>query len=239
MSMLTAIREIRVKQPRIGCRKLYRLLCLQGLMPYGRDKFFDYMREKGLLVQLKAKPPITTYARPTRHPNLVGKNKPAKPGRVVVSDITYIRVMDGFVYLALVTDLCSRRILGYHVSESLESGLCVRALRKALAALGPLAECMVHHSDRGAQYTSRVYQGLLRGARVYCSMTERMHCAENAVAERINGILKHELMLKATFAHIEHARQAIAEAIRTYNNLRPHLELGYATPNQYYRSMLN
>jgi transposase InsO family protein len=236
---VSRILELRRDQPAIGGRKLYSVLTAERLIAFGRDAFFAFLRKRQLLVRRKASAPITTYAGEMKHPNLVGKRKPSRPGQVVVSDITYIRTIRGFIYLALVTDLCRRRIIGYHVSESLKSNLCVRAMQKALAVLGPLKECLIHHSDRGVQYSSKVYQDLLRQNHVYCSMTERMHCAENAVAERINGILKHELMLKATFKHTDDARDAIAQAIRTYNRRRPHLALGYATPDQYYRIMLN
>lgn len=236
-AVLAAVRAERHKQPKIGVRKLYEKL--GAGIPFGRDALFTLLRRNGLLVRRRPKPPITTYTGEARHPNLVGKDKPDRVGEVVVSDITYLKTQSGPVYLALVTDLCSRRILGYNVSKSLRSELCLGAMRRAVRVLGDLKECMIHHSDRGVQYTCHDYLALLRHNHVYSSLTERMHCAENAVAERLNGILKHELGLKACFKHLQHARQCVVEAIMLYNNERPHTALGYATPNQYYRAHIN
>lgn len=232
--VLSAVRAERRIQPKIGVRKLYYLL--KKLIPFGRDAFFRLLRRHGLLVRRKAKPPVTTVATTPPTKNLVGKTKPKRAGAVLVSDITYLRLSRGHCYLALVTDLCSRRIVGFEVSSRCTAAMCIKALRKALGVLGGRARGTIHHSDRGKQYTGKDYTDVLKHHGVRISTTQKQHCAENAVAERVNGILKHELMLKVTFNSVEQTRRAVVEAISIYNRKRPHTALGYATPEVYFNN---
>ena len=156
--------------------------------------------------------------------------KVSKPDQVWASDITYIRTIKGFCYLALITDMYSRKIVGHDLSDSLELTGCVRALQKALKQSGKRTP-QIHHSDRGIQYCSKVYTNILIKKNIKISMTEENHCYENALAERVNGILKDEFYLDQTFDSLQHAKKATKNAIDLYNEIRLHLSLDYHTPN--------
>lgn len=158
------------------------------------------------------------------------------PNQVWVSDITYIRTINGFCYLALITDMYSRKIVGYDLSDSLELAGCLRALQKALASTRRPAG-LVHHSDRGIQYCSNQYVDKLKKHGIKISMTEENHCYENAIAERVNGILKDEFYLDQTFFSTRNAEQAAKNAIDIYNNKRLHVSLGYKTPNMVFKKV--
>jgi transposase InsO family protein len=158
------------------------------------------------------------------------------PNQVWVSDITYIRTVKGFCYLALITDLYSRKIVGHDLSDSLELSGCQRALQRALIKAKPKAG-LIHHSDRGIQYCSNQYTNELLKRKIKISMTEEKHCYENAVAERVNGILKDEFYLDQCFFNTKHAKLAAKSAIKLYNNKRLHLSLGYKTPNMVFESV--
>jgi len=172
------------------------------------------------------------------HPRIGGRKlykmlkpelEPTSPNQIWVSDITYVRLESSFVYLSLITDLHSRKIVGHYCSDSLESLGCVEALDRALADL-PADRYPIHHSDRGCQYCCHEYIDRLIARGLPVSMTEDNHCYENATAERVNGILKQEYGLHMTFRNIEQARRAIAQAVCMYNNRRPHMSLQYRTP---------
>lgn len=156
-----------------------------------------------------------------------------RPNQVWVSDITYIRTVKGFCYLALITDLYSRKIIGYDLSDSLELSGCVRALKKALYHAKNV-NGLIHHSDRGIQYCSNQYTQILKRKNIGISMTEDNHCYENAIAERVNGILKDEFYLDQTFDNVAHAKRATKSAINLYNQIRLHVSLDYKTPNMVY-----
>lgn len=157
-----------------------------------------------------------------------------RPNQVWVSDITYIRTVKGFCYLALITDMYSRKIIGYDISNSLELKGCERALNKALYIAKDTTE-LIHHSDRGIQYCSNVYTQILKRNNIKISMTEENHCYENAVAERVNGILKDEFYLDQTFDSLQHAKKATKNAINLYNEIRLHLSLDFKTPDMVYK----
>ena len=221
--------------PREGGRKLYRSIhedLMSTGIKIGRDKFFDLLRKNKLLVR-----PKKLYVRTTNsmhrfrmYPNLIKDMKITKPNQVWVSDITYIKLVKGHCYLALITDAYSRKIVGYDLSDSLELAGCLRALKQALRLL-PADHKVIHHSDRGVQYCSYAYVKLLKknGARI--SMTEENHCYENAIAERVNGILKDEFYLDECFENTRNAKKVSKSAIDLYNNERLHLSLNYKTPN--------
>ena len=160
--------------------------------------------------------------------------KITRPNQVWASDITYIRLTHGHCYLALITDVFSRKIVGYDISDSLELAGCIRALKSALAHARP-APGLIHHSDRGLQYCSNQYVEILQKNQIQISMTEENHCYENAMAERVNGILKDEFYLDQSFSSLHLAAKASHNAIRIYNTKRLHLSLGYKTPEQVFK----
>ena len=168
-----------------------------------------------------------------KYHNIIKDFKASRPNQIWVSDITYIRTIKGFCYLALITDAYSRKIVGYDLSNSLELSGCVRALNKALYK-AKNTQGLIHHSDRGIQYCSNVYTKILKKHNIAISMTEDNHCYENAMAERINGILKDEFYLDQTFTDVDHAKRATKNAINLYNEVRLHLSLDYKTPNMVY-----
>ena len=168
-----------------------------------------------------------------KYKNTIKDVKVSKVNQVWVSDITYIRTQKGFCYLALITDVFSRKIVGYDISNSLELSGCVRALKKALYKTKN-TEGIIHHSDRGIQYCSNQYTQILKRKGIQISMTEENHWYENAIAERVNGILKDEFYLDQTFDNLKYAKKATKSAINLYNQIRLHVSLNYKTPHMVY-----
>lgn len=234
------VKNQRKQQPRAGTRKLHKYLETdfqkQGLK-IGRDRLFDILRDNKMLVARKKAYTKTTnsFHRFYKYKNLIKDLEINRPNQVWVADITYLRTQTGFCYLALVTDLFSRKVLGYHVSNTLELAGCLRAFKTALWQSQPVSN-VIHHSDRGFQYCSNQYVNELEKRGFRMSMTEENHCYENAVAERVNGILKDEFYLDQIFFNITHARQAVKNAIQIYNNKRIHLSLQMKTPNWVYQN---
>ena len=222
-------------QPRIGVRKLRHLFketLAEAGVKMGRDRMFEVLRERGLLVHPKA----AEFPRTTRsgHSLPVFGNKlkgmeVTGPNQVWVGDLTYIRTEEGFLYLALLTDKGSRKIVGHHCGDTLEVEGTLAALERALGEL-PAGAKPLHHSDRGSQYCCHAYVERLRERGLEISMTEEDHCAENALAERMNGILKGEYGLGRRFKSKAAARRAVEEAVRLYNTRRPHTALRYRVP---------
>jgi len=239
--VIELVKDERKDQPRVGTRKLHEalhaLFILEGLK-VGRDKLFDILREHEMLIRRKRASCKTTYSyhRFYTYKNLIKDMRVTRPNQVWVSDITYIRTVSGFCYLALITDMYSRKIVGYDMSDSLELAGCLRALKKALKAARP-ATRLVHHSDRGFQYCSNQYVDELKKHGILISMTEENHCYENAIAERVNGILKDEFYLDQCFYTTGHACNAAKNAIEIYNSKRLHLSLGYKTPNMVFENV--
>lgn len=235
--MVELVQQIRMRMPRLGTRKLYHLLQEPlELLQVGRDKLFAILREKGLLVQ-----PIKSYHKTTdskhwmkKHKNLVEGLRIERPEQVWVSDITYIPTRKGHSYLSLVTDAYSKKIMGYHLAEDLRAEGPVEALRMAIGK-NKYGYALIHHSDRGLQYCSQEYQQVLAKAQIQPSMTEKYDPYQNAVAERVNGILKGEFALERGFAHHLEAVKVIAESIGIYNKYRPHLSCHFLTPEQMHR----
>lgn len=234
--ILDAVRRVRLSQPRVGGRKLQCHLQAEGI-EVGRDTLFDVLRAHGQLVSPKKKATRTTYydeSLPVFR-NRLYEFTPTRPHEVWVSDVTFIRVDDdAFVYLSLITDLVSRCIVGWHVSATNTAADCLQALLMALAQLPP-GHRPIHHSDRGCQYCSHEYVAALHYHGLKISMTEQNHCYENCHAERVNGILKNEFHLDATFRSLAQARTAISQAIATYNHRRLHTSLGLHTPSHVHR----
>jgi putative transposase len=239
--VLDLVKLERIDLPRGGTRKIYKAIkpSLDDLkIKMGRDSLFDILREHKMLVYKKKASCRTTnsYHHFHKYNNLVKDIKVTKPNQVWVSDITYIRTVKGFCYLALITDLYSRKIVGYDISDTLELTGCLRALQKALWQARP-AGGLVHHSDRGVQYCSHQYVNELKKRKIKISMTEENHCYENAVAERVNGILKDEFYLDQCFFNNDHACKAAKSAIEIYNSKRLHLSLGYKTPDSVFENV--
>ena len=228
------VKRERRLQPRLGGRKLLYLLgpdLQEAGVEIGRDRFFEVLAEHDLLVVRKPRRVYTTNSRhslPVFH-NLLQDKEFTSPNQVWVSDLTYIRTDEGFLYAALITDKVSRKIVGAHIGDSLEAEGCLRALDMALADL-PEGHHPIHHSDRGCQYCCHAYVDRLRERGLGISMTEVMHCYENALAERVNGILKQEYALDQKFRSKAQARKAFEQAVWLYNHRRPHLMLEYRFP---------
>lgn len=202
----------------------------------GRDTLFSLLRQHNMLTLRKKYSTRTTNSmhRFFKYKNIIKDVEVTRPNQVWVSDITYIRTVKGFCYLALITDMHSRKIVGYDLSDSLELKGCVRALNKALYQAKNINQ-LIHHSDRGIQYCSNAYTEILKRNKIGISMTEENHCYENAMAERVNGILKDEFYLDQTFTDVAHAKRATKNAINLYNEIRLHLSLNFKTPNMVYQ----
>lgn len=237
--LVELIRRERRQQPRLGVRKLYKVLSPELLelgIKVGRDRLFRLLRKRALLVPPLPRAPRTTQSRHCLpvFTNLIAGREPTSPNQVWVSDITYVRTETGFVYLALIMDRYSRKIVGYHCGDTLEAIGCVRALDSALSELPE--DCRpIHHSDRGSQYCCHAYVERLSSRGLSVSMTERNHCYENAHAERVHGILKQEYGLGMTFKNPEHARHAVDQAVWLYNHRRPHSSLKLQIPAEVHR----
>jgi putative transposase len=232
VALVSAERKL---QPRLGTRKVRVLIQAQLLaagVKLGRDRLFEVLRAVGLLIEpLASEYPRTTdsYHCLPVFTNQVKDRTLSKPNEVWVSDLTYLRTEEGFLYLALVTDKYSRKIVGYHCGDTLEAVGCIGALEMALAAL-PAGVRPTHHSDRGSQYCCHEYVNALVARGLGISMTEQDHCAENALAERMNGILKCEYGLGRRMKAKEQARRAVDQAVSLYNTRRPHTALQYRFP---------
>lgn len=236
------VQHVRLRQAKIGTRKLHYLLHRQpnDSLRVGRDRLFKILAEYRLLVQSKRAYHKTTqsFHRFYRHPNLLKSGADqitaTSPEHVWVADITYLPARNGPLYLSLVTDAYSRKIVGHHVHEGLHAESVAVAFRRALKGRQG-SQALIHHSDRGIQYCSALYQTLHKQHGVQCSMTDGYDCYQNALAERVNGILKNELLLRSP-DDLEQARSMVNEAVRIYNTERPHLALKYKTPDAVHRA---
>ena len=232
--MVKLVRRERREQPRLGVRKLSHMLrndFEKAGVSVGRDRLYEILRDRNMLVEPLPKEPRTTNSRHTLpvFRNLIADVTTTGPNQILVSDITYIRTLVGFVYLSLIMDLHSRKIVGFQCSDDLTTAGCLKALDQALAQL-PEGCTPIHHSDRGCQYCSHAYVDRLREHGLTPSMTEENHCAENSHAERLNGILKQEYGLRVEFRTRAQARRAVEQAVRLYNTRRPHTKLNMHTP---------
>jgi putative transposase len=228
--------QIRHRHPRMGGKKLYGWLKEEIKRiddKIGRDKFFDILRKNKLLVKRRKKYVYTTesYHRFRVYKNRIRDKVFTNAHQGWVSDITYIRVRKSFMYLFLISDVYSRKIVGWALADSLRIEGAIEALQMAIKQC-PATKGLIHHSDRGIQYCSNEYVKLLKDAEIEISMTEQNHCYENAMAERVNGILKDEYGLEEEWATEKQATQATRQAIWSYNTERPHWSLQLYTPNQ-------
>ena len=231
------VKRERCVQPRLGGRKLQVVLreeLADAGVRMGRDRFFEVLRRQDLLLKRqRTDRPRTTQSYHTlpKFTNRIKGLAVSRPNQVWVGDLTYLRTEEGFMFLAMLTDKMSRQIVGYHCADSLESMGCQAALKKALKQL-PQGAQVIHHSDRGSQYCCHEYVELAQSAGLIMSMTEVDHCAENALAERMNGILKGEYGLDRCFKTKAQSRTAVEQAIHLYGTRRPHSSLGMRYPSE-------
>lgn len=232
--IISEVKRIRKRQPRVGGRKLHKMLQARGFQ-VGRDRLFKILENFNLLVRPKKNYTKTTnsFHRFRKYGNLIKDLKITRPNEVFVSDITYLATQEGFCYLSLVTDVYSRKIVGYDVSDSLAIEGAQRALRMALKKVSEPGK-LIHHSDRGIQYCSNGYVNILEEKEVSISMTEDNHCYENSLAERVNGILKDEFLLGERLPSLSVARKAVRQSISIYNEERLHMSLEYEIPSMRY-----
>lgn len=227
------VREVRLQMPRIGTRKLFYLL-LDKLKPLkvGRDRLFSILKANNLLIKTKRSYHITTdsHHRFKKHKNLIENTTPNRPEQIWVSDITYIGNRKNPMYLSLVTDAYSKKIVGYNVSNTLETKASLEALKMAIKTRIYKEENLIHHSDRGLQYCSGDYQKLLIKNAITCSMTETYDPYANAIAERINGILKQEFIGYERNINITMMSELVRNSIKIYNQIRPHYSCQFKTP---------
>ena len=229
----------RMLMPRLGGKKLYHLIkpkLIAHDIKMGRDNFFNYLRSHGLLVKPVKRYTKTTFShhRFRKHPNRFLDLKLERPNQAYVGDITYVESEEGVHYLSLVTDAYSRKIVGHHLSKDMKAESVVKAIRGAKQYRFTENESLIHHSDRGSQYCSDTYQKELKKQKISPSTTDGYDCYQNALAERVNGILKQEFILFKckTFAEL---KKLIDESVMIYNHYRPHLSLDMKTPNQMHK----
>lgn len=231
--------SIRIRQPKIGCKKIYKMIKInleeRGLK-YGRDKFISIMQREGLGVRRKKRHKNTTNSMHNllKSDNLIKGRRVSRTDEVWVSDITYLRTREGFMYLSIVSDLYSRKILGYSLSEDMQTIRNIESLEMAIKNSKTGTGALIHHSDRGIQYCSKEYRSMLSKYKIRSSMTKGGSPEENAVAERINGILKTEYLISDRKQTKQECREIVRESIEIYNRERPHMSLDYKTPNEKY-----
>ena len=238
MIVLTLVKDWRANMPLLGTRKLFYLLqpeLERHQIKMGRDQLFDLLGFHGLLVRRRKRLVKTTDSHHwlKKYPNLVKELVVDEPEQLWVSDLTYIRTMQGFSYLSLITDAYSRKGVGYSLYPTLEAVGCVLALKMAIKHRKSATDyVLIHHSDRGIQYCSADYVALLEGDQIAISMTQSGSPYDNALAERVNGILKNEFFSKQIYQHHQEAESEIRRAIACYNQKRPHASVDYLTPDQ-------
>ena len=238
--VLQRVLEIRENHRHIGTRKLYEMLqpsLLEHQIKIGRDALFDLLAANCLLVRRKKRKIATTnsYHRFKKYPNLIRNFVPQKSNQLWVSDITYWKISNGFVYISFITAAYSRKIVGYHVASTMEAIETIEALKMAISGFLNAPDCsfqLTHHSDRGMQYCSDMYVQILKNNNIKINMTENGDPLENAIAERINGIIKEEYLNDYVVDTIEQAKELLSAVVKLYNNERPHQSIGFLTPNQ-------
>jgi len=238
--LLKEILSIRKNHKRMGTRKLYDKLqpfMLEHQIKKGRDALFDLLSSNHLLVRKRKRRIQTTQSFHwlRKYPNLIRDFVPKGPNQLWVSDITYWKIIGGHVYISFITDAYSHKVVGYHVAETLEAVESVQALKMALSGLFMEPDDhfqLIHHSDRGVQYCSFEYVKLLKDNNIQISMTENGDPLENALAERLNGILKDEYLIDSPVTSMEEARNVLARAVSLYNEDRPHMSIGNLYPSQ-------
>ena len=244
--LLSEVSAIRKNHQRMGTRKLYDKLqpfMLEHKIKMGRDALFDLLASNYMLVRKRKRRIHTTQSHHwlRKYTNLIHGFTPTAPNQLWVSDITYWKILEGHVYISFITDAFSRKIVGYHVAQTLETVETIQALKMALSGFSTEPEShfqLIHHSDRGVQYCSHDYVKLLQDYHMQISMTENGDPRENAIAERLNGILKDEYLTDCPVKSIEDARIILARAVQLYNEDRPHMSIGNLYPSQVHERSL-
>ena len=234
------IQAQRKQMPKLGVRKLHYMIKdqLPSDLQIGRDRLFDLLRNQGMLVKRRRYKAKTTFSDHwmRKYPNLITDFEPDGPHQLWVGDITYILTEQGFVYLYLITDAYSRKIVGWELADNLEAKNAKKALKRSLWQLPKEAENVIHHSDRGVQYCSSNYVKLLHNRGIKISMTENGDPLDNAIAERVNGIIKSEWLYSEKLMQNVEVQKEIKKIIKTYNEKRPHLSIDLLTPSQAHMS---
>lgn len=242
--IIKLVRQIRETHPRIGTRKLH--LMLQPLLTehqikMGRDGLFNLLSNNQLLIRRRKRKVYTTQSQHwfKKYPNLIKDIRIRGINQLWVSDITYVRKANGFLYLSLITDAYSRKVVGYHIAESLAAANTLQALKMALRLNSKPLNNLIHHSDRGIQYCSYDYTNLLKTHNISISMTESGDPLENALAERMNGIIKNEYLFNKKIRNVNHARALLNQTVDAYNDERPHTSINMCTPNNIHQAYAN
>ena len=235
--LLDKIGDIRKDHKRLGGRKLFFKLetfMHEHNIKMGRDAFFDLLRDNKLLIKQRKRHHVTTNSNHwmKKYPNLIKDIEPLGPNHVWVSDITYWKTKGGHYYISFITDAYSRKIVGYHVADTMEAIESATALKMAIKTLKISAEGLIHHSDRGSQYCSSMYVNMLKKEGIKISMTENGDPLENAIAERINGIIKGEYLFDYLIKTLLNAKEVLKSVVKLYNEDRPHSSIGNAVPSQ-------
>lgn len=240
--VIQQVKNIRKNHRRMGTRKLYEIMqpfMLEHNIKMGRDALFNMLSANHLLVRKRKRRIQTTnsYHWLRKYPNLIREFVPTAINQLWVSDITYWKLKEGHVYISFITDACSHKIVGYQVAETMEAIESIYALQMALSALKAESHLLLtHHSDRGIQYCSHAYVKLLQDYNIKISMTENGDPLENAIAERVNGIIKDEYLDTYDIENIKQAKELLKAVVDLYNNERPHMSIGNFTPNQIHQS---
>jgi transposase InsO family protein len=235
--LLDKIGDIRKDHKRLGGRKLF--FKLEAFMDehnikMGRDAFFDLLRDNKLLVKQRKSHHVTTNSNHwmKKYPHLIKDIEPIGPNHIWVSDITYWKTKGGHYYISFITDAYSRKIVGYHVADTMEAIESATALKMAIKTLKISAKGLIHHSDRGSQYCSSMYVNILKKEGIKISMTENGDPLENAIAERINGIIKGEYLFDYLIKTLLNAKEVLKSVVKLYNEDRPHSSIGNAVPSK-------
>jgi len=241
--ILGQVLQIRRLQPAIGGKKLYVMLqdfLLQHQIKMGRDALFDLLAAHCLLIRKKKRRITTTQSFHwfRKHPNLVRDILPLNKNHVWVSDITYYKTTAGFAYISFITDAYSRKIIGYHVADTLEAIHTIKALEMALKQTSGPLNGLIHHSDRGIQYCCADYVNLLQDNHIAISMTENGDPLENAIAERVNGIIKEEFLTHYSLKNQSEVMEALKQSVSIYNTQRPHMSCSMLTPEEVHQNNL-
>jgi transposase InsO family protein len=241
--VIKQIKCIRKNHPRIGTRKLFTMVqpfLLEHTIKMGRDALFTLLSANYLLVKKRKRKVQTTnsYHWLRKYTNLIRDFTPTAINQLWVSDITYWKINTGeHLYISFITDAYSHKIVGYHVAETLETIESLQALQMALSGLGPESHLqLTHHSDRGVQYCSSSYVELLKKFNIKISMTENGDPLENAIAERVNGIIKEEYLFDYQINTIKEAKKTVKVVVDLYNKERPHMSIGNLTPEKIHQS---
>lgn len=237
-ALLNEVRDVRADMPRCGVRKLQVILEKKGHR-IGRDRLFSLLRSEGMLVVRRHTRIVTTYSRHwmKKYANLIKGLKIVHPNQVWVSDITYVEIYENgersFAYLSLITDAFTHEIVGWALHDSLDTEGPLRALKMAIVQYGGYGlQGLIHHSDRGCQYCSQEYVNVLKQYNIQISMTDKGDPYENAIAERVNGILKTEWLYQMRLTSLHMAKDTIQDIVVVYNEQRPHMSVGMLTPKQ-------